>query len=79
MATKIEFNTTPYKLSHMSEPRGTGSWAFALQERKEEIVFAPGSLKLSDAKKWMREYVLDMQAEGAIPDYVENVVVNILP
>lgn len=79
MATRVEFSTRKFELSHMTKPRGRGSWAFELAERPDDIVWAPGSLTITEAKTWMREYVLDMQAEGAIPDHVDHVIVNVLP
>lgn len=53
MTCKIEFRTTAFELSHGKKPAGRGSWAFLVMG---ETVFAPGSLKLAEAKKWMRDH-----------------------
>lgn len=39
--TRFIFDTSPYRSSHMKEPRGRGSWAFQL--RDGEPWFAPVS------------------------------------
>lgn len=79
MATMIAFNTRPYVRSHMREPRGTGSWAFELAERRGDVVWAPSSLTLAKAKAWMREHVKALQASGSIPATVRYVEINVLP
>ena len=37
----VVFDTRPYYTSHLKEPRGTGSWAFAFGSRDAEPWFAP--------------------------------------
>ena len=55
---KHEFNAQPYENAHGKAPRGRGSWGFipadADQHDVNSVVFAPGSLTYTDAKRWVR-------------------------
>jgi hypothetical protein len=53
---KTDFCTRPFFRSHMREPRGFGSWAFAptAEAPMEQVVFSP-SMTFTAAKKWVRE------------------------
>ncbi len=64
MKNKIEFSTAQYAFSHGKEPRGRGSWAFALNGKMnpDDLVWVParyftpwGPRLYSEAKKWIRE------------------------
>lgn len=57
----IEFDTAPYRNSHLSGPRGRGSWAFGLSRDadacdREQVLWSP-SMTYSEAKKWAREEI----------------------
>jgi hypothetical protein len=60
----FEFNTRDYLLTHGKEPRGYGSWAFMIETKGNEPVWAPQST-YADAKKWVRGKVRAIAA----PDY----------
>jgi hypothetical protein len=57
-ASKIEFDTTQYQISHGKMPRGRGSWAFQVTEvngwRGEAPIHFSPSMTLAEAKAWMR-------------------------
>jgi hypothetical protein len=69
---RVSFDDSPFVRSHMTAPRGRGSWAFSFEGR--EPIFSP-SMTLGEAKKWARE-----QVKAAAPaGYAGQVVVSILP
>lgn len=55
MKNKIEFSTAQYVFSHGHEPQARGSWAFALNGKMDEddLVWVPGDLLYSEAKKFI--------------------------
>lgn len=69
MTTKVQFHTREYRLSHMKEPRGYGSWAFRIEG---QVHFAPTGT-LTSAKQWVREFV---SAQNPI---AKVVFVDVLP
>lgn len=72
MSTHFEFDSGPYRASHMKEPRGFGSWAFQVHGNRE-ILFSP-AMTLRDAKRWVKAEILKVAPAGI--DYVE---VKVLP
>jgi hypothetical protein len=58
MTAKIQFHTAQYRRSQMTEPRGRGSWAFAVAG---QTLFSP-SMTYGEAKKWARERVREIAA-----------------
>jgi len=70
---KVYFNTRPFVTSHMRQPRGRGSWAFAFEG---QTVFSP-SMTYADAKKWARDQV--RAAAPADADATYEVDVDVLP
>lgn len=55
LVSAIEFDTTQWEASHGGNPRGRGSWAFALDRAgKQGLKFSP-YMTYGDAKKWARE------------------------
>ena len=57
----VFFSNRDYVVSHGKNPSGRGSWAFIVTDAscgtEVETVFAPGCLTLTEAKKWMRNYI----------------------
>ena len=57
----VFFSNRDYIASHGKNPSGRGSWAFIVTDAscqvEVETVFAPGCLTLTEAKKWMRNYI----------------------
>jgi len=57
----IYFSKRDYVEAHGKNPSGRGSWAFIVADAScqvgVETVFAPGCLTLTEAKKWMRNYI----------------------
>jgi len=51
---KIEFNTTEFVFEHGHSPRGVGQWAFRLGHKDGSIVWVPGALSFTEAKKQIR-------------------------
>lgn len=59
----LEFTDAAFVRSHMAIPKGRGSWAFQEsqgtrafdRELVGEVVWAPGSLTLTEAKRWMAD------------------------
>lgn len=52
---KAQFNTTNYRRSHMKEPKGTGSWAFAPAasgDISDPLVFFTPCMTYTEAKKF---------------------------
>ena len=72
MSVRVVFDTAPFVRSHMREPKGRGSRAFAFEGR--EPLFSP-SMTLADARKWAAD-----QVRAAAPaDFKGTVVVSVLP
>lgn len=60
---KIIFETDAYVRSHDKQPRGRGSWAFGYADAsgtEELTVFSPGSMTLTEAKRWFRAQPLEL-------------------
>ena len=78
---RLDFDTSPYFRSHLREPRGRGSWAFGFTPNPpiEQVVFAPGSMTLSEAKAWMRQEAARLQAAGTIPADMANCTAFVQP
>lgn len=72
--THFEFDTGPFRVSHMREPRGFGSWAFTIDGRA--IEFSP-AMTYRDAKAWAKATYREKMAKlGAYPEYLE---IKVLP
>ena len=64
--TKIEFNTRKYETSHLTTPRGRGSWAFQPTSAyfkngdydSEQTLWSP-SMTYTEAKAWARRNAPD--------------------
>ena len=62
-AGRFEVTTSSYVRSHGREPKGRGGWAFQRtynytayeRELYGEVIFAPGALTFTEAKRWLRE------------------------
>jgi hypothetical protein len=59
----VKFDTRDYRLSHLQEPRGRGSWAFALDMDKvergvydDDTLWSP-SMTYTEARKWARQEI----------------------
>jgi len=50
----VDVDTTEWRRSHGSEPRGRGSWAFALGTwlTRESPIWCPGSVTYAQARRW---------------------------
>lgn len=64
---RVYFDTTPYRASHLREPRGRGSWAFEFEGyRDRDILWSP-SMTYTEAKKWAVEEVKRRDALRTLP------------
>lgn len=75
MKLTVRFDNSPFVRSHMALPKGRGSWAFALEERPDDVFFPPG-MTLTDARRWAIEKV---RGFDFIPPNVGTVWVKVLP
>lgn len=58
---QISFSDYAYRASHLTAPKGRGSWGFAENYRQsDKAIFSP-SMTLTEAKKWL---VAKLKAEG---------------
>ncbi len=75
----INFNNSAYIRSHGRNPKGRGSWAFADNPNPDTntIVFSPGNMTLTEAKRWFRQYLATHYADVNYRQV--NVNVYILP
>jgi hypothetical protein len=62
MSLQLEFSTTSYEFNHGRKPKGFGSWAF--QEGHSTEIFAPYSMTLTNAKKWLKQHLIGQNVEG---------------
>jgi hypothetical protein len=70
---RIEFSTIEFRIAHGKEPRGRGSWAFALTRnpQPEEIVWHNGTY--AEAKSFARAYYLGkMRGDECATVYVQS-------
>lgn len=63
----VLIETGPYYSSHLKQPRGRGSWAFALGSRHAEPWFAPGSMTYAEARKLAKARAIEL---GVVAVYV---------
>lgn len=65
-ALKLTYCTAAYIRSHGAAPKGYGRWAFAERtcNGEGEPIFAPHSMTLTDAKKWLRANLLEQGITG---------------
>jgi hypothetical protein len=65
----LRFDTTPYEASHQQTPRGRGSWAFTTvrQYAMEDVVFSPGGMLYSEAKKWAKQHFAGARGVYVLP------------
>jgi len=68
MALKIEFDEAPFIRSHMTTPRGRGSYAFSIEGQAP--IFSPSGT-YAEAKKWAKAQVLAIAPADAISATVE--------
>jgi hypothetical protein len=64
----VEIDDSDYVRSHMSTPKGRGSWAFATDAASRRDAAAPSmiwtpSMTYSDAKVWAKAKARDMLAQ----------------
>lgn len=80
--TIIDIDDSPFVRSHMRAPRGRGSWAFSLQPSPSDVVkdvqFTP-SMTYADAKVWIKAWLRQQQAAGAIPADLRDVTLYAQP
>jgi hypothetical protein len=53
---RFEFDTSEYRLSHVHNPRGRGTWAFGINSRDPEpgqVLWSP-SMTYTEAKAWAK-------------------------
>ena len=78
----IQFDASPYIRAHGKAPKGNGRWAFSDSPNPEEgdaIDFTPHSMTLTEAKRWMKNYLATTIHNGApIYERGENIKVYIL-
>lgn len=87
----IEFFTKEFELSHGKKPSGTGVWAFEVEPKEladllkkhkdvssisGNTVFIKGSMTLNNAKKIMKNAIIDVYLDD-VP--VQNVYVEVAP
>jgi len=83
--TQIEFCNDEYVRSHQKQPKGFGSWMFALTggERPDynnmSLWLTAPTSTLTDAKKWIKAEVKKMMTDGRLPSDCEEVDAWILP
>jgi hypothetical protein len=67
MTLQIEFTTTEYQYTHGKKPAGYGLWAFAevISSGSGKEIFAPHSMTLTQAKKWLKQYLLSCEVKGS--------------
>jgi len=68
----VRFDTRQFVRSHMTQPRGRGSWAFQV-ETVPALFWTPGEMTLTEAKAWLRQHV------QALPNVPRNVLVEVMP
>ena len=68
---RITFNDTPYRNSHLTAPRGRGSWAFGDSPDTpiDKVVYSP-SMTYAEARKWMKKSLEFMGGQGSVEIYV---------
>jgi hypothetical protein len=70
----LEFSISQFVRSHGRNPKGRGSWAFAVKDLGGEVIFTP-SMTFAEAKVWIRNRI-----RPEVPcDYAGAVVVEVLP
>lgn len=74
----IEFCSRPYVRSHMREPHGYGTWAFAIAGSSLDLLWSP-PMTYTDAKAWARGRVRMMIADGAISALLPYIVLEAQP
>ena len=71
---RVHFDTSEYEIAHGSKPKGFGRWAFEFanddgwllaSNGEKEIVWAPNSMKFSEAKRWATKKARELNANLA--------------
>jgi hypothetical protein len=69
--TQIDIDDSPFRRSHMTSPKGRGSWAFAMEPNPRDVCkdvqFTPGGMLYGEAKRWIKQWFRDQQAAGKFP------------
>jgi hypothetical protein len=76
--TVIDIDDSDYRRSHMTSPRGRGSWAFQIGGSSLPMIWTP-SMTYADAKVWAKAAVRQMIAAGAIPASVSYIDLRTQP
>jgi hypothetical protein len=61
------FDNSAFERSHLKQPRGFGLWAFFLNGDEANVVFAPQSMNLADAKRWAKAEHPDVRLFSVAP------------
>lgn len=77
-STTIDIDPSDYVRSHMTQPRGRGSWAFLIGDSDLPMIWTP-SMTYADAKVWAKACVRDMIAAGTIPATVSYIDLRTQP
>jgi hypothetical protein len=68
---QMTFSTLVYEREHGRRPRGRGSWAFCPYAKHnshdylDHTVFSPGSMTLTEAKRWAKTKIEELRGAGA--------------
>jgi hypothetical protein len=78
--TTIDIDATPFIRSHMRNPRGLGSWAFATDPnpRIEDVMFTP-FMTYREAKAWAKTWFHEQQKAGVFPSFLPHATLYAQP